>query len=85
MFRFRGSFFADLCVAVWTEGLAVTIKMRFQIYPAYFGRGLRIYSNVENSERGKKMSANGLRRIRWRRVAVARGHRTSPRVISRET
>ena len=25
-FRFRGSFYADMCVVLWTEGLTVTIK-----------------------------------------------------------
>ena len=35
-FRFRGSFYADTSVLVWTEGVSVTvtIKLRFQIYPA---------------------------------------------------
>ena len=35
-----------LCVLVWTEGVSVTIKLRFQIYPAWCGRGLshQIYS-----------------------------------------
>ena len=30
-YRFRGSFYAYL---VWTEAVSVTIKLRFQIYPA---------------------------------------------------
>ena len=33
-FRFRGSFYADTNVLVWTEGLTITKKLRFQIYPA---------------------------------------------------
>ena len=33
-FRFRGSFYADTSVVVLTEGLTVTIKLSFQIYPA---------------------------------------------------
>ena len=32
-FRFRGSFYADTSVLVWTEGVSVTIKLPFQIYP----------------------------------------------------
>ena len=36
--RFRGSFYADTSVLVWTEGVSVTIKLRFQIYPAECGR-----------------------------------------------
>ena len=27
-------FYADINVLVWTEGVSVTIKLRFQIYPA---------------------------------------------------
>ena len=34
MTSFRGSFYADMCVVLWTEGLTVTIKWRFQIHPA---------------------------------------------------
>ena len=38
-FRFRVSFYADTSVLVWTEGVSVTIKLPFQIYPALCGPG----------------------------------------------
>ena len=31
---FCRSFYVDLCVVVWMEGLTITIKLYFQIYPA---------------------------------------------------
>ena len=41
MFHFCGSFYVDMYVVMWTEGLTVTIKWHFQIYPAQYGQRLR--------------------------------------------
>ena len=73
-FRFRGSFYADTSVLVWMEAVSVTIKLPFQIYPAWCGRGLRqksiVFKLFQSGKRFQKVPFSCIFLCGYKRTSV---------------